>query len=90
MKCDNLLQKYTGECTCNASDILEAIKDNETLRETLRGPPGQQGRDGKTGAPGLTVSSCQYVTKEGCGGMGKWRLIRGGWEVATGWLKGNI
>lgn len=22
--------------------------------------------------------------------MGKWRLIRGGWEVATGWLKGNI
>ncbi|KAH8370664.1 hypothetical protein KR093_004542 [Drosophila rubida] len=46
--------KYTGECTCNASDILEAIKDNETLRETLRGPPGTQGRDGKTGAPGLT------------------------------------
>lgn len=62
MKCANLLQKYTGECTCNASDILEAIKDNETLRETLRGPPGQQGRDGKTGAPGLTVSSWQYVT----------------------------
>ncbi|XP_051860246.1 collagen alpha-1(XVIII) chain isoform X3 [Drosophila albomicans] len=46
--------KYTGECTCNATDILEAIKDNETLRETLRGPPGTQGRDGKTGAPGLT------------------------------------
>ncbi|KAL7732414.1 hypothetical protein ACLKA6_004385 [Drosophila palustris] len=46
--------KYTGECTCNASDILEAIKDNETLRETLRGPPGSQGRDGKPGAPGLT------------------------------------
>ncbi|KAH8397540.1 hypothetical protein KR222_009100, partial [Zaprionus bogoriensis] len=46
--------KYTGECTCNASDILEAIKDNEGLRESLRGPPGTQGRDGKTGAPGLT------------------------------------
>ncbi|XP_023173333.2 collagen alpha-1(XV) chain isoform X2 [Drosophila hydei] len=46
--------KYTGECTCNASDILEAFKDNETIRETLRGPPGAQGRDGKTGAPGLT------------------------------------
>jgi len=52
-----ILQKYIGECTCNASDILEAIKDNETLRETLRGPPGSQGRDGKTGAPGLTVST---------------------------------
>ncbi|XP_032592254.1 collagen alpha-1(XVIII) chain isoform X2 [Drosophila grimshawi] len=46
--------KYTGECTCNASDILEAFKDNETIRVTLRGPPGAQGRDGKTGAPGLT------------------------------------
>ncbi|XP_017842790.1 collagen alpha-1(XVIII) chain isoform X5 [Drosophila busckii] len=46
--------KYTGECTCNASDILDALKDNESLRETLRGPPGAQGRDGKTGAPGLT------------------------------------
>nr|AEL31276.1 multiplexin collagen isoform Ap2 [Drosophila melanogaster] len=32
--------KYTGECTCNASDILEAIKDNESLRESLRGAPG--------------------------------------------------
>ncbi|XP_070063987.1 collagen alpha-1(XV) chain isoform X6 [Drosophila virilis] len=46
--------KYTGECTCNASDILEALKDNETIRETLRGPPGPPGRDGKSGAPGLT------------------------------------
>ncbi|XP_064547490.1 collagen alpha-1(XV) chain isoform X10 [Drosophila montana] len=46
--------KYTGECTCNASDILEALKDNETIRETLRGPAGPPGRDGKSGAPGLT------------------------------------
>ncbi|BFF96763.1 collagen alpha-1(XVIII) chain [Drosophila madeirensis] len=46
--------KYTGECTCNASDILEAIKDNESLRETLRGAPGAQGKDGKPGTPGHT------------------------------------
>ncbi|KAH8297524.1 hypothetical protein KR054_001117 [Drosophila jambulina] len=46
--------KYTGECTCNASDILEAIKDNESLRETLRGAPGAPGKDGKPGTPGHT------------------------------------
>ncbi|XP_017128344.1 collagen alpha-1(XVIII) chain isoform X5 [Drosophila elegans] len=46
--------KYTGECTCNASDILEAIKDNESLRETLRGVPGTPGKDGKPGTPGHT------------------------------------
>ncbi|XP_020812815.1 collagen alpha-1(XV) chain isoform X3 [Drosophila serrata] len=46
--------KYTGECTCNASDILEAIKDNESLRETLRGAPGAAGKDGKPGTPGHT------------------------------------
>ncbi|KAH8378750.1 hypothetical protein KR009_001239 [Drosophila setifemur] len=46
--------KYTGECTCNASDILEAIKDNESLRETLRGVPGKDGKDGKPGTPGHT------------------------------------
>jgi len=50
-------QKYTGECTCNASDILEAIKDNESLRETLRGAPGAAGKDGKPGTPGHTVST---------------------------------
>nr|NP_001163363.1 multiplexin, isoform L [Drosophila melanogaster]ACZ94634.1 multiplexin, isoform L [Drosophila melanogaster] len=46
--------KYTGECTCNASDILEAIKDNESLRESLRGAPGTPGKDGKPGTPGHT------------------------------------
>ncbi|XP_030386334.1 collagen alpha-1(XVIII) chain [Scaptodrosophila lebanonensis] len=46
--------KYTGKCTCNASDILEALKDNERLRESLRGAPGAQGKEGKTGAPGST------------------------------------
>ncbi|CAD7004018.1 unnamed protein product [Ceratitis capitata] len=49
--------KYTGKCTCNASDILEAIKDNEILRETIRGPPGLPGKEGKTGAPGLTPTA---------------------------------
>uniref|UniRef100_A0A1I8P522 Collagen triple helix repeat protein n=2 Tax=Stomoxys calcitrans TaxID=35570 RepID=A0A1I8P522_STOCA len=46
--------KYTGKCTCNASDILEAIKENDLLRETIRGPPGMPGKEGKTGAPGRT------------------------------------
>ncbi|XP_032573633.1 collagen alpha-1(XVIII) chain isoform X5 [Drosophila sechellia] len=46
--------KYTGECICNASDILEAIKDNESLRESLRGAPGTPGKDGKPGTSGHT------------------------------------
>lgn len=61
-----LLQKYTGKCTCNASDILEAIKDNEILRETIRGPPGLPGKEGKTGAPGLTVSECINARTHTC------------------------
>ncbi|KAH8307385.1 hypothetical protein KR044_011009, partial [Drosophila immigrans] len=63
--------KYTGECTCNASDILEAIKDNETFRETLRGPPGAQGRDGKTGAPGLTGATGVTGARGPEGGQGE-------------------
>uniref|UniRef100_A0A1A9Z6Q5 Nematode cuticle collagen N-terminal domain-containing protein n=1 Tax=Glossina pallidipes TaxID=7398 RepID=A0A1A9Z6Q5_GLOPL len=46
--------KYSSKCICNASDILAAIKDNDLLRETLRGPPGLPGKEGKTGAPGRT------------------------------------
>lgn len=41
---------------CNASSILDVLK-NDTVREMLRGPPGLAGKDGKSGAPGLTVST---------------------------------
>lgn len=45
-----------GKCSCNATDILAVIKENDFFRETIRGPPGMPGKEGKTGAPGLTVS----------------------------------
>lgn len=44
----------SGECSCNATTILEILKNNENFRESLR---GSVGKDGNTGAPGLTVSS---------------------------------
>ncbi|XP_037723295.1 collagen alpha-1(XVIII) chain isoform X4 [Drosophila subpulchrella] len=87
--------KYTGECTCNASDILEAIKDNESLRETLRGAPGAAGKDGKPGTPGHTqpverslFNAMQYIKrKAGATGVPGARGARGS-EGAQG-LKGE-
>lgn len=49
-------RKHANQCYCNATLILEELKMDAALREYLRGPVGPQGREGKTGSPGLTVS----------------------------------
>jgi hypothetical protein len=52
-----MFDQNNGQCICNKTILFEDIKSDKSLREFLRGAPGQHGRDGKTGAPGLTVSS---------------------------------
>ncbi len=44
-----------GECTCNATTILNLLKRDIDFGESIRGPPGTPGKDGKAGVPGLTV-----------------------------------
>lgn len=46
----------SGECTCNATTFLNTLKRDIEFGESIRGTPGIPGKEGKTGAPGLTVS----------------------------------
>lgn len=41
--------KTSGGCSCNVDNFMEILR-NESVKEILRGPPGQNG------LPGLTVS----------------------------------
>lgn len=43
-----------NQCSCNLTSFLDELKFDDTLRDKLRGPPGQEG---KPGSPGLTVST---------------------------------
>lgn len=50
-----------GDCTCNATTILNLLKRDIDFGESIRGPPGTPGKDGKAGVPGLTVNNCNKM-----------------------------
>lgn len=51
-----LVKSPPGECSCNATTILNLLKRDHDFGAAIRGAPGTSGKDGRTGAPGLTVS----------------------------------